>query len=163
MVSAALLTLLTAGPRVTGGSATHAPTDFPAPFSRVLKLTSPEQAGKDVTILQNLLSHPAAGSCRLGCAGPAGGAGVLHSAGSAGLHSAGNNCTGLFDQATATSLACFQATAEPTRDAAAAARGQLDPSTAAAVLARLSDDGWRDDGLPAGPRQVALAGPWGWA
>ena len=85
---------------------------FPAPFSRPLALSDPPTAGRDVTILQHLLSRAPDG-CALA------------------------KVTGLYDSATAVSLACFAGTAV------------LDMPAAHLVLSGLSSDGYQDDGTPA--------------
>ena len=92
---------------------------FPAPFWRTLRVTSPALAGRDVTILQGLLQR-APSKCRLSCDRRGG-------------------CSGVYDEATAASLACTTGTSG----------GSFDADAARFVLKTLSSDGWHDDGSPA--------------
>eukprot|EP00937_MAST-01D_sp_MAST-1D-sp2_P001364 g1364.t1 len=106
-------------------------TVLPAPFSRVLRVAAPPLNGSDVTVLQHLLAR-APGECALPPAVCAPGA---------------------YDAATARAVACVQQrwglTSGGSGGGGGGSSGVFDNATAWAVLARLSADGWRDDGRSA--------------
>ena len=97
---------------------------FPEPFTRRLA-PGLGLRGSDVTILQHLLTRAPA-PCALTCDTECGQAGAC-------------GCSGVYDDATAASIACWTNSSV----------GVFSQSTAWRVLSHLSSDGYMDDGTPA--------------